>query len=102
MCYRMRNGYAVDIQHKVTCCHMKDVYARKSKEIERKNDFDLLLTTMEELDLFEYKLNMVFIVKYVLWFKIHFDFARDRVLHRTFISNTKPKSTSHTPDPSPS
>ena len=25
--------YAVDIQHKVTCCHMKDVYARKSKDI---------------------------------------------------------------------
>ena len=38
---------------------MKYVYARKSKEIERKNDFDLLLTTMEELDLFEYKLNIV-------------------------------------------
>ena len=43
---------AVDIQHKVTCCHMKDVYARKSKEIERENDFYLRLTTMEELDLF--------------------------------------------------
>ena len=60
--------YAEYIQHKVTCCHMKDVYARKSKEIERKNDFDLLLTTMEELDLFEYKLNnMVYIIKYFLY-----------------------------------
>ena len=53
---------------------MKDVYARKSKEIERKNDFDLLLTTMEELDRFEYKLNIVFFIKHVLWFKIHFNF----------------------------
>ena len=85
--------YAVDNQHKVTCCHMKDVYARTSKEIERKNYFYLRLTTMEELDLFEYKLNMIFFIKYVLWFKIHFDFARDRVLHRTLLSNTKPKST---------
>ena len=32
---------------------MKEVYARKNKEIERKNDFDLLLKTMEELHLFE-------------------------------------------------
>ena len=64
----MRNGHAVDIQHKVLCCHMKDVYAKKSKEIERKNDFYLRLTKMEELDLFEYKLNnMVYIIKYFLY-----------------------------------